>query len=152
MANIVYNGDFQKPLIGSGEDIYYTTMTPQQQSDFYWIGTGNYLIHLNRDFGYYEYPTPPTGVSPQYVSFQSMCSLYQSIIISNVGRYALTFYVCGRPNYPTIEGLDILLDDVLITAIPSTITKSWTLFRIEFNITHTGNQILKFQHTNSSLN
>ena len=63
MANIVYNSDFQKPLLNSGDDLVYTSMTSQQASDFYWVGTGN--TSLNRDMGYFDYPTPPTAVSSQ---------------------------------------------------------------------------------------
>ena len=55
----------------------------------------------------------------------------------------MTLYHCKRPTL-YVTGLDILLDDLLVATIPSTISTSWTLLRIEFNITRTGNQILKF--------
>ena len=67
MSNIVYNGNFQNPLLISGDDLVYTSMTTQQASDFYWIGTSN--TYINRDTSYFGYPTPPTGVSSQYVNF-----------------------------------------------------------------------------------
>ena len=77
MANIVYNGDFQKPFLpNSGDDVVYTSMTSQQLSEFYWIGTGN--TYLDRDTGYFDYPTPPTGISSQYVNIQFDSSLYQT--------------------------------------------------------------------------
>jgi hypothetical protein len=141
MANIVYNGDFQNPTLNSGDFIDYPSMSSQQLSDFYWIGTSNTL--LNRDTTGMGYPQPPTGVSSQYVCFQYNSSLYQTVNILKKGKYALTLFVCRHPSY-TVLGLDILFDNVLITTIPSTIASSWNLFRIEFNITRTGNQILQF--------
>ena len=39
MANIVLNGDFQTPLLESGVDLQYDAMSPQEVSDFIWIGT-----------------------------------------------------------------------------------------------------------------
>jgi hypothetical protein len=116
-------------------------MTSQQVSDFYW--TGSYNIYLNKGTNAFGYPTPSTGLSSQYVNFQFDSSLYQKVAVSNKGKYALTFYVCKRPTF-TVVGLDILLDDVLITSIPSSIAETWTLFRVEFTISRTGNQILKF--------
>ena len=68
MSNLLQNGDFQTPLLESGIDLQYTAMTSQQAGNFYWIGTSN--TYVNRDTGYFGYPTPPTGVSSQYVSFQ----------------------------------------------------------------------------------
>ena len=93
--------------------------------------------------GYFGYPTPPPGVSSQYVSFQFDSLLYQNINVSTKGKYALTLYHCRRPTNPA-AGLDILLDDVLVTTIPGNIPETWTSFRIEFTISRTGNQTLKF--------
>ena len=149
MANIIYNGDFQKPIISSGIDLAYTAMTVQQASDFYWTGTSN--TSLNRDSTYFGYPTPPTGVSSQYVNFEFDSTLYQTVNVLKKGKYALTFYHCKRPTLYVV-GLDILLDDLLVTTIPSTISATWTSFRVEFNITRTGNQILKFTQPNNTLN
>jgi hypothetical protein len=149
MANIVYNGDFQKPIISSGVDVAYTAMSVQEASDFYWTGTSN--TSLNRDLTYWGYPTPPTGVSSQYVNFQFDSTLYQTVNVLRKGKYALTLYHCKRPTL-YVTGLDILLDDLLVTTIPSTISASWTSFRVEFNITRTGNQILKFTQPNNTLN
>ena len=95
MANIVYNGDFQKPLLtNSGYDVAYTSMTSQQLSEFYWTGTSN--TYLNIDTGFFDYPTPPTGVSSQYVNFQFDSFLYQTINVLKKGKYALTLYHCKR--------------------------------------------------------
>ena len=149
MSNIVYNGTFQNPLLSSGDDLAYDAMTTQQASDFYWIGTSN--TYVNRDTTYFGYPIPPTGVSSQYVSFQFNSSLFQTINVSKKGKYALTFYHCRKPFY-YVAGLDILVDDVYITTIPSTIADTWTSFRIEFYIKRTGSQILKFVQQNDTGN
>ena len=98
-------------------------MTSQQAGNFYWIGTSN--TYVNRDTGYFGYPTPPTGVSSQYVNFQFDSYLFQYINVLKKGKYALTFFHCKKPSY-SVVGLDILLDDVLVTTIPSTITNTWT--------------------------
>ena len=95
MANIVLNGDFQTPLLENGVDLQYDAMSPQEVSDFIWTGTNN--TYLNNDTGYFGYPTPPTGVSSQYVNFQFNSLLYQSINVSTKGKYALTLYHCRRP-------------------------------------------------------
>jgi hypothetical protein len=124
-------------------------MTPQQASDFQWTGTSN--TYLNRDTGYFGFPTPPTGVSPQYVSFEFDSLLYQNINVPTKGKYALTLFHCKRPGF-SILGLDIILDDILVTTIPSTIPSTWTFFRIEFTITYTGSQILKFIQPNNTGN
>ena len=121
MSNLLQNGDFQLPLLESGIDLQYVAMTPQQASDFQWTGTSN--TYVNRDTGYFSYPTPPTGVSSQYVSFQFISLLYQSISVSTKGKYALTLYHCRRPTY-SIAGLDI----------PGNISETWTSFRIELVI------------------
>ena len=86
MANIVYNGNFQNPTLSTGDDLAYTSMTAQQASDFYWTGTSN--TSLNRNSTYFGYPTPPTGVSSQYVNFQFNSTLYQTINVSKKGKYA----------------------------------------------------------------
>ena len=52
MANIVLNGDFQSPLLESGIDLQYDAMSPQQASEFIWIGTNN--TYLNNDTGYFD--------------------------------------------------------------------------------------------------
>ena len=127
MANIVLNGDFQIPLLESGLDLQYDAMSPQQASDFIWTGTNN--TYLNNDTGYFDYPTPPTGISSQYVNFQFNSLLYQSINVSTKGKYALTLYHCRRPT-KTVAGLDIILNEVLVATIPGDIPETWTLFRI----------------------
>ena len=141
MSNLIYNGDFQSPLITNGTDLPFLNMTSLEASRFYWIGDS--FTSLNRGIGTYGYPSPPTGVSSQYVIFQYNSSLFQPINISKRGKYALTLFHCKRPTY-NVFGLDILLDDVLISTIPSTIGQTWSSFRVEFTILRTGTQILKF--------
>ena len=68
MANLIQNGDFQLPLLESGVDLQYDAMSPQQASEFIWIGMSK--TYLNNDIGYFDYPIPPPGVSSQYVNFQ----------------------------------------------------------------------------------
>ena len=91
MSNLIQNGDFQLPLLESGIDLQYTAMTSQQAGNFVWVGTSN--TYVNRDTGYFGYPTPPTGVSSQYVNFQFDSSLYQYINVLKKGKYALTFFI-----------------------------------------------------------
>ena len=123
MSNLIQNGDFQLPLLESGVDLQYDAMSPQQVTEFIWTGMSN--TYLNNNIGYFDYPTPPTGISSQYVNFQFDSLLYQNINVSTKGKYALTLYHRRRPTNPS-AGLDILLDDVLITMIPGDIPEAWS--------------------------
>ena len=80
MSNLIYNGDFQSPLITNGTDIPFLSMTSLEASRFYWIGGS--FTSLNNGIGTNGYPSPPTGVSSQYVIFQFNSSLFQPINVS----------------------------------------------------------------------
>ena len=151
MTNILENGDFYIPDITGytpAKFQYYKDFVQGQKDVFVWIGSSSDtdLSLQNNDNGVtiFNYPDITQlniqGASSvnlyQYVSFENTAYLYQTINLTEIGIYNLSFLYVARPNY-SFNNLQIFLNNLLSDEI-STPQTSWTEYTLSFPVSTIG--------------
>ena len=98
-TNLLYNPNFDLPLITTNDYKYYPDLTAEEKTNFYWtVGTNN-NISLQNGTTAFGYASPSLLNVTQAISFQYESSISQTITIFDLVTYQLRFnYVC-RPSY-----------------------------------------------------
>ena len=147
--NLLYNPNFDLPLITTNDYKYYPNLTAEEIADFYWtVGTNN-NISLQNGTTPFGYASPSLLNLTQAISFQYESSISQTITIFDLVTYQLRFnYVC-RASY-TINPLNVYINDVLVYNV-SVYTTSWNEIIIDYTPTEFGNLTIKFETINDGI-
>ena len=141
-TNLLYNPNFDLPLIATNDYKYYPNLTEEEQTNFYWtVGTNNY-ISLQNGTSIFNFASPSLLNLNQAISFQYDSDISQTVTIFDLVTYQLKFnYVC-RPAY-TIIPLNVYFNDVLTYTV-TTYTTSWSEVVIDYLPSEFGNLTIKF--------
>ena len=141
-TNLLYNPNFDLPLITTNDYKYYPNLTEEEQTSFYWtVGTNNY-ISLQNGTSIFNFASPSLLNLNQAISFQYDSDISQTVTIFDLVTYQLKFnYVC-RPAY-TIIPLNVYFNDVLTYTV-TTYTTSWSEVVIDYLPSEFGNLTIKF--------
>ena len=141
-TNLLYNPNFDLPLITTNDYKYYPNLTEEEQTSFYWtVGTNNY-ISLQNGTSIFNFASPSLINRNQAISFQYDSDISQTVTIFDLVTYQLKFnYVC-RPAY-TIIPLNVYFNDVLTYTV-TTYTVDWSEVVIDYLPSEFGNLTIKF--------
>ena len=142
-TNLLYNPKFDLPLITTNSFKYYTNLTTEEKTNFYWtVGANNY-ISLQNGISAFNYASPSLLNLIQAVSFQYDSAISQTVTILDLVTYQLRFNYTCRAAY-AINPLNVYFNDVLTYTV-STYTASWSEVIIDYVPTDFGDLTIKFE-------
>ena len=138
----IVNGSFSKPSIKYNS--YIKVNSVSYVPGWHFSDNTASLLNNSKDWGY---PMPyPNG--DQCVSLQRTGAISQTIKLDS-GNNTISFIACGRnccDGSKTGNAINVLLNDVVIYTFEPPIDK-WTTYTTNFNVTKSGNNVIKFQGT-----
>ena len=138
----IVNGSFSKPTIKFNSYIKVNSIS--FVPGWHFSDNTASLLNNSKDWGY---PMPyPNG--DQCVSLQRTGAISQTIKLDS-GNNTISFIACGRnccDGSKTGNAINVLLNDVVIYTFEPPIDK-WTTYTTNFNVTKSGNNVIKFQGT-----
>ena len=141
-TNLLYNPNFDLPLITTNDYKYYPNLTEEEQTSFYWIVGINNYISLQNGISAFNFASPSLLNLNQAISFQYDSEISQTVTIFDLVTYQLKFNYCCRPEY-TITPLNIYFNDVLTYTV-TTYTLDWSEVVIDYLPSEFGNLTIKF--------
>ncbi|AZZ36764.1 hypothetical protein CIK05_08155 [Bdellovibrio sp. qaytius] len=139
-----FNGGFEEPDVSGPGFIYYSGMTPTQQSDFGWIATGGAVVFKNGSA--WGYVNVPQGV--QGLSMQGAATVAQNINFPSSGVVTLTWRAINRPSSPTYtpNPYQVKLDGVSVSGTYlATSTAAWNNNTLNISIPTPGYHNIMFE-------
>jgi len=135
----IQNGNFSQPVKSNNSYEYITSTTKVPG----WNFNGAVLVNNSRAWGY---PIPyPNG--NQCACIQNTSFIEQTLNLSS-GNTSISFMACGRPSTGA-NPIDIQLNGKTFFSLTPT-SNVWTKYSKTFNVTTSGNNIIKFIGKNSS--
>ena len=129
------NGSFENPNLGSGNFLYFDSMTSDQQSELGWIGVGGVALFANNSG--WNYATVPDG--GQGISLQSEAAISQVVNFPAAGTYTLTWMAASRSGQ--LNPAVVQVDGVTVYNWQTTST-AWTTFSTTLNVTNPGDHTI----------
>ena len=146
-TNLLYNPNFDLPLITTDSFKPYSDFTSSEITAFYWSSVNNNNIVILNGVNAYEYPSPSLLNCTQAISLQNTSDISQTVTIFDLVTYQLNFNYVGRPNpnnYFVFNPVDVFINGVLIYTV-STYTTTWSEITIDYTPTDFGSCVIQFK-------
>jgi hypothetical protein len=141
-AQVITNAGFESPVLTANSYVYYTSMSPAQQSSFAWTGTGGTLLqNISSTWG-----LQPAPQGQQTVAIFGLGTVSQSIYFPTGGLYQVTWLQASRAG--DLNPVWLQLDGANIQKF-STGNTAWTSNFCWITITSAGLHTLGFAGTAS---
>jgi hypothetical protein len=97
-TNLLYNPNFDLPLITTDSFKLYTDFTAAEITAFYWSSVNYNNVSILNGVNAYDYPSPSLLNCTQAISLQNTSDISQTVTIFDLVTYQLNFNYVGRPN------------------------------------------------------
>lgn len=152
-SNLLYNSNFDLPLITTNTYKLYTDLTPAEITSFYWSSVNYNNIVILNGTNDYNYTSPSLINCTQALSLQNTSDIFQTVTIFDLVTYQLKFNYVGRPNpnnFFVFNPLDVFINGVLVYTVSSYVT-TWSEITIDYTPTDFGSCIIQFNTYDNGL-